>query len=545
MKKFIIALIYTTIFSASVCANDPIEIEVSNSEGKVIENSYSQTDKTLNAKFQNVSSSNIFITLIASIYEEGKISLINLKDNLTLAPNEVESLIINLEDKNNKINILALENLDSMKPLCENVTLNLTEISKNAIYVSPSGNDKTADGTAALPYKTINEALDNIKSGQTLYLMSGTYKENVYVSVSGSENAPITIKSYPEAKAVIEGDKSSESIGIEIEAGVSNLIIEDLEIRNFANGIYYEDSTKKVGKNITIKNNKIHDIGRTKEDVFAIVFYAHNLTPTTNIIIKGNEVYNCQTYTSETITVNGNIDGFEISNNKVHDANNIGIDAIGHEGTCKTTSLDSPRNGIIKNNIVYNVSTNGNEGYKSKTGYDLCSAGIYVDGAHHILIEDNIVRSSDIGIEIGCENKGYEAANITVKNNLIESCNGFGGLVFGGYDNTVGFTRNCTFESNILNNNDIGIIIQQAEGNTIENNFVNGGSIGLLYSFISSDGKLEYPPTPSYADKNKFGINHWYTDNSDLDEFYAWFKFMPENDYKLQNVQKKWFLNEV
>ncbi|MTK64220.1 MAG: PKD domain-containing protein, partial [Methanobacterium sp.] len=55
----------------------------------------------------------------------------------------------------------------------------------NDAYVSPTGNDATGDGTLANPYATIQTGLNNLISGGTLHLVSGTY--------AGTGNAGITI----------------------------------------------------------------------------------------------------------------------------------------------------------------------------------------------------------------------------------------------------------------------------------------------------------------------------------------------------------------
>ena len=75
---------------------------------------------------------------------------------------------------------------------------------------------------------------------------------------------------------------------------------------------------------------------------------------------------------SESVVLNGNIDGFLIAGNRVHDNNNIGIDMIGFEGTAMHPDQDSEknqyeadrvRNGICRDNIIYNISAEGNEAY--------------------------------------------------------------------------------------------------------------------------------------------------------------------------------------
>ena len=47
----------------------------------------------------------------------------------------------------------------------------------DGIYVSPTGNDATADGSIGKPYRSINTALGKARSGATIILRSGTYRE--------------------------------------------------------------------------------------------------------------------------------------------------------------------------------------------------------------------------------------------------------------------------------------------------------------------------------------------------------------------------------
>ena len=53
--------------------------------------------------------------------------------------------------------------------------------------------------------------------------------------------------------------------------------------------------------------------------------------PISDLVIDGNEIYDCEPATSEALTLNGNVDGFAVTNNVVRDVNNIGIDFIGGE----------------------------------------------------------------------------------------------------------------------------------------------------------------------------------------------------------------------
>jgi hypothetical protein len=60
--------------------------------------------------------------------------------------------------------------------------------------------------------------------------------------------------------------------------------------------------------------------------------YGTSQIPITQLAISGNEVYQLKTGQSESVNVDGNVTHFNITNNLVHDNDNIGIDAIGYEG---------------------------------------------------------------------------------------------------------------------------------------------------------------------------------------------------------------------
>ena len=69
---------------------------------------------------------------------------------------------------------------------------------------SDKGHDDQA-GTKEKPWKTIAHALRQLGAGDTLYLRGGTYYEHVYCSAAGTADKPITLRSYPNEVAVIDG----------------------------------------------------------------------------------------------------------------------------------------------------------------------------------------------------------------------------------------------------------------------------------------------------------------------------------------------------
>jgi hypothetical protein len=73
------------------------------------------------------------------------------------------------------------------------------------LFVDALRGDDSKAGSAEAPWKTLAHALRRLKPGDTLYLRGGTYHEKVFLSRSGTAEAPITIASYPGELAVIDG----------------------------------------------------------------------------------------------------------------------------------------------------------------------------------------------------------------------------------------------------------------------------------------------------------------------------------------------------
>jgi len=76
-----------------------------------------------------------------------------------------------------------------------------------ARFVDASRGDDASMGTEEAPWKTLKHSLRKLKPGETLYLR-GTFYEKVGLTRSGTEEAPITIRSVPGELAVIDGGQS-------------------------------------------------------------------------------------------------------------------------------------------------------------------------------------------------------------------------------------------------------------------------------------------------------------------------------------------------
>ncbi|NDL68452.1 stalk domain-containing protein [Anaerotalea alkaliphila] len=363
-------------------------------------------------------------------------------------------------------------------------------------YVSTTGNDANTGTTATSALKTFKKALEKAVAGDTILAKGGTYSEKIVVSKSGTAGAPITIKNAPGETPVLDGTGMTPTWdGMVTIENKSNVTIEGFEIRNYkatkSSSVPMGISVYGAGANIQLLNNRIHAIENPTGNAHGIrVFGTNGSTPVSNIVVNGNHIYNCKLGQSEALVLNGNVDGFKVNYNVVHDNDNIGIDFIGYEGTAPAN--DNTRNGECVGNTVYNISSAGNPTY----GGDACAGGIYVDGGMNILIDRNTVKNCDIGIEVATE-RGPMTRNITVTNNLVTDCKPQAGISFGSAgDSAGGGVEYLKVFGNTLYNNSASIQIQNADSSTnlIKGNIFRGetaieGKVGsnVFASNITAD----------------------------------------------------------
>jgi hypothetical protein len=346
-------------------------------------------------------------------------------------------------------------------------------------YVSTRGDDANPGTDPALPWRHVQKACDAATPGSTVTVLPGRYNEKLVMNVSGNEtDGFITFQAG--GKVIISGKKKAGADVVFIN-NRNYLRIVGFDIRdnlkvNNGSGIRLTESSSHV----EIRNNRISNI----RGVSAMGITVYGTEPTRGIgdvVIDGNEVFRCQPAPSEAIVLNGNVHDFVVSNNYVHDVNNIGMDFIGGEGRCPDPSVDFARNGVVSSNRVTKARFNGG-------GRD--AAGIYVDGARDLVVERNVTWRNDVGIEINAIHPAALASNVTVRDNFVSS-NHRSGISIGGSDAFAGTVQNSSVVNNTLSNNDAKrtgggeIRVQFATNNLIANNVVAARKGSLL---VNSEG---------------------------------------------------------
>ena len=386
-------------------------------------------------------------------------------------------------------------------------------------FVATTGKDSNP-GTQSTPWRTIQHAADTAHAGSTVYVRGGIYEELVRINVSGNATAGfITFKSYPHEIAVLDATHFTPEgrQGVLTIQDQSYVRIEGLEIRNFRTAehrlVPLGINVIGSGSHIELLKNNVHHIEQTFQgrdapgrggNGFGIAVYGRNAkTPITDLIIDGNQVHHLKTGSSESLVVNGNVTNFRITRNIVHDNNNIGIDVIGFERTAPDPAVDQARDGVVSQNLVYNITSRGNPAYRN----DESSDGIYVDGGTRILIEQNRIHDVDFGIELASEHKDRATSYITARNNLIYHCH-TAGVSIGGYAPDRGRTEHSTVINNTLYENDTsstGTGEFQMQWNMAENVFANNivyAGARCLVSLIKTRVNKTLPP--AVIDRNLY-----------------------------------------
>lgn len=325
-------------------------------------------------------------------------------------------------------------------------------------YVKTDGNNANDGLSINNAWQSIQYAADNVPAGQAavVNILGGNYAEKINITVSGAPNQYITFKNYDNVAVIIHNSAGlgGQDALIRIN-NQSYIILEGLNLtdnqRIDAQGILVEGTSH----HIEIRNNFISEINfstnpnqnpnENRNSQPIIVYGNHPNTAITDLIIDGNTVMFSRTGYSEALAVNGNVDGFEVTNNVVRDVTNIGIDIIGHEGTSSNPTTDQARNGLVKGNTTFNCQSP----YAT-------AAGIYVDGGKDLVIENNMVYQNQWGIEVGCENVGKTTSGIIIRNNFIYN-NDNAAIAMGGFDFPGGSGKvvDCTFINNTCFHNDL------------------------------------------------------------------------------------------
>ena len=335
-------------------------------------------------------------------------------------------------------------------------------------YYVDTGGSNSNPGTQSQPWQTVQYGVDQLSPGDSLYVNSGSYFEQVTFNNSGTPGNPIVLTGPGGNWPTLVGDPFSPSgrEGMVTVRDQSHIIIEHMEVVNFRSanvndtpvGILVEGHVE----DLTIRNCTIFGVEQQATTGIgganAVGVYGNSTQGISDLRIMGLRIGNIHSFWSEVITLNGNVYDFEVADCYLENCDNIGIDFIGWEGECSActdtvgASVDRARDGWVHGNELFNIDTKDNPAY----GGDRNAAGIYVDGGADIIIEGNRIYQCNFGIEVASEHYQKASERIIVRNNLLYE-NHIIGITTGGYDAGTGpgggSARNCFIVNNTLKEN--------------------------------------------------------------------------------------------
>lgn len=407
------------------------------------------------------------------------------------------------------------------------------------VVVAPGGDDRAA-GTAAHPLATVATAVHRLAGGGTVLLRAGHYAQRVQL---GAAVHDLTVTAYRGEHATLDGgtlrapDGMSAMVTVD---GSRRVTVSGLDIRGydtvraaaFPIGILIRGGATHV----TVARNHVHAMGTYDGALGSFDSSAHGIAAYGNapsrsisdLRIVGNEVDHLSLGASEAVVVNGNVDGWSITGNRVHDNNNIGIDAIGYEPTLaapyRYTDRNRARNGVIADNTVVDTVSRGNPAYYEDGAWCNCADGVYVDGGTHIRVERNRLSGNDIGIEVAAENARGAADHVVVADNFVTGsaytgiatggyCNGAeacGGVQTGSSHDNV-FVGNTLYGNNTLDDGSPELLVQyHTWGNTIRDNIIVATGSGNVVLGTVDGARREGSRPPDVVDDNLY----WTTDGN-------------------------------
>jgi parallel beta-helix repeat protein len=323
-------------------------------------------------------------------------------------------------------------------------------------YVATDGNDSNP-GTLALPWKTIQYAVNKANPGNTIFVRGGTYSESVKITRSGWPSLPITLTRYNGEVVTING---GEDVALYPHGATPKYwIIDGLRLLSTNTFTVQFDSWSCNGicngiDHWTFKNNYISGA--------MYIYGAYNLIDgnevdgTVNNGNGGNGIQDLYDVSHHNIFRNNNIHNFsqrgiwsmhrthdnQFVGNTIHDIGVMCIDTDGY-GTVEWRHT-------IRGNTIYN-----------------CKRGIEMENTFASVVENNIIHDT--------KSNGIDVINYgaTISADGTDKCQ------VGGESNQYGDTDgNNDCEGNITNN-----IIRQ-------NLFYNTGSAAAIISYHAGGIKI-------------------------------------------------------
>ena len=227
------------------------------------------------------------------------------------------------------------------------------------LYVAPTGSDANP-GTFKRPLRTIQQALDALRPGDTAYVRRGVYSETVDARRRGTRTANIALRAYPGERPVITGQfkitgawfrvsgfvfrggtaANPDDVAVYVSGGDDIWISANEITGSVSSGIFLGDEGPNSSDRVRILGNDIHDNGDDRNFDHGIYFGHGRHGLVANNLIRNNTAYGIQAYPDCDDTV--------FSGNTIVGNGRSGV-IVGGNG-----ELASERNNFVNNIVAFN-----------------------------------------------------------------------------------------------------------------------------------------------------------------------------------------------
>ena len=344
----------------------------------------------------------------------------------------------------------------------------------------------TPRGTGSLssPFKSIQEGLNVLKAGDTVYIRGDTlgsgriYSETPIFPVAGVNGSPITVRSFSEEKVIVS---TAEMIRFDKDFLVIKGLIFDHQKAEV-------DAIRWSGNNINLSECEIRNGSRDGIDVSA---KAKNVT-ISNCVIHDFIWADAARRDAHCIVANPGVIGVRITGNTIYNCSGDGIHLFANDSTPVSLYVTDV---VIQNNTIYStLGANSENGLDFKGGVDVTvkenniygfthnKAVVVQKGAKNLRLEGNRIHDSARGVEFRWEGGNFQH-NITVTRNIFFNITGQYALKFDGVFNVQ--VLNNTFHNNA--GDSIRIELKGINGGIIKNNLIYLSRTPRISGIFSAD----------------------------------------------------------
>jgi hypothetical protein len=273
-------------------------------------------------------------------------------------------------------------------------------------YVSPSGSDSGV-GSQSAPWRTIGHAAAVAGAGSTVLIGSGSYGENVTLSVSGSASSPITFQ------AAAGASVSTTSLTIK----ASHVAVKGLTIAGASGNCV---TIQYALSDVTLSGNQITNCGAD-----GVSFVRPGAPPsnnyTSNVLVQNNTISNVGTVThgSNIATIYANY--LTVQGNDLSVSPNDVFDLWGDHLTFRQNNIHDISNSYGHHNDVFQSWTGINNNGLCTPGTSGCD-----DGAEGNPVTNLVVDQNRITTVLGSNAHGFMLSgpghnNWTIRNNIFNN----------------------------------------------------------------------------------------------------------------------------